>query len=76
MSVAKKSDLSDQVTTAELLFTDFLVEHNIPLAAADHSSKLFSQMFPDSEIQRNIKLPTPRLLPSLRLWQLMMWIRL
>lgn len=35
---------------AEVLFTSFLIEHNIPLAAADHAGPLFKRMFPDSKI--------------------------
>ena len=35
------------VTRAEALFTEFLVEHNIPLACADHAGPLFKKMFPD-----------------------------
>jgi len=38
------------VIRAEVLFTQFIVEKNIPVAAADHSSKLFQAMFPDSKI--------------------------
>lgn len=45
-------DRSLEVTRAELLFTSFLVEHNIALAAADHAGKLFRNMFPDSEIAK------------------------
>lgn len=37
-----------QTTRAEVLFTSFLLEHNIPLAAADHAGPLFKNMFPDS----------------------------
>ena len=34
----------------ELLFTNFLIEHNLPLATADHAGPLFWKMFPDSKI--------------------------
>ncbi|XP_056598364.1 uncharacterized protein LOC130417080 [Triplophysa dalaica] len=37
---------------AETLFTTFIVEHNLPLAAADHAGPLFRKMFPDSEIAK------------------------
>ena len=37
---------------AETLFTSYLVEHNLPLAAADHAGPLFKKMFPDSEIAK------------------------
>ncbi|XP_011664027.2 uncharacterized protein LOC105438204 [Strongylocentrotus purpuratus] len=46
----RKEDYS--VINAEVMFTDFLVEHNIPLAAADHSGQLFRRMFPDSRIAK------------------------
>ena len=37
---------------AECLFVDFLVEHNLPIATADHANKIFPQMFPDSKIAK------------------------
>ena len=37
--------LKDAVTEAEIKFTHFLVEHNCPLAAANHAGKLFRSMF-------------------------------
>ena len=43
----------DKVTTAETLFCHFTVEHNLPMAVADHFSSLVKQMFPDSEIAKN-----------------------
>ena len=39
-----------KVVKAELLFTGFLVEHNLSLSTADHAGKLFKNMFPDSKI--------------------------
>lgn len=44
------ANLDQKVTKAEILFSGFLVEHNLPLATADHTSKLFKSMFPDSKI--------------------------
>lgn len=44
------SFLITQQIKSEVLFTSFLVEHNIPLSAADHAGALFKQMFPDSDI--------------------------
>lgn len=38
------------VIKAESLFTKFLLEHNLPLTAADHAGPLFKRMFPDSKI--------------------------
>lgn len=40
-----ETSLDDAVTRAEVYFTGFLVEHNVPLAASDHASKLFKKMF-------------------------------
>ena len=37
-----------QTISAKLLFINFLLEHNIPLAAADHASSLLHEMFPNS----------------------------
>ena len=45
------ANLDEKVTKAEILFSGFLVEHNLPLATADHTSKLFKSMFPDSKIE-------------------------
>jgi hypothetical protein len=46
---SSSKDLS--VIRAEVMFTDFIVEHNLPLACADHAGPLFRQMlFPDSNI--------------------------
>ncbi len=38
------------VIRAEVLFTEFLIEHAVPLAVSDHSGKLFRHMFPDSKV--------------------------
>ena len=46
------ADRSAEVTCSELLFTSFLVEHNIPLSASDHAGLLFRKMFPDSELAK------------------------
>lgn len=42
-----KSDFA--VIRAETLFAHFLVEHNVPLSAADHAGDLFRRMFPKDE---------------------------
>ena len=42
----------DSVIKAEVLFTQFLIEHNIPIAAADHAAPLFRQMFHDSDVAK------------------------
>ncbi len=45
---AGNKDLS--VIRAEALFTEFVVEHNLPVACSDHAGPLFRKMFPDSAI--------------------------
>lgn len=46
--------LADQVTAAEIYFSIFLVEHNIPFLAADHFNNYDCKvMFPDSKIANN-----------------------
>ena len=47
---AKNTDHS--VIRAECLFTRSIVEHNLPIALADHAGPLFRKMFPDSEIAK------------------------
>ena len=44
------ANLDQKVVKTELLFSGFLVQHNLPLSTADHASKLFRNMFPDSKI--------------------------
>ena len=43
---------SNQVARAEGLFAAFIVEHNVPIAVADHAAQLFRSMFPDSKIAK------------------------
>ena len=31
---------------------NFMIEHNLPLAVADHMSPLFSKIFPDSHVAK------------------------
>jgi hypothetical protein len=47
------ADRSVDVTRAKLLFTSFLIEHNVALSAVDHAGSLFRMMFPDSELAKN-----------------------
>ena len=44
------SSLEVKTMNAECLLTSFIVEHNLPIAIADHFTKLTKQMFPDSKI--------------------------
>ena len=43
-------ETSKQVTKAKVMVTNFLVQHNLPLATADHMGPLFKAIFPDSKI--------------------------
>lgn len=47
-----KEDNQSAVIRAELFFTRFLVEHNVPIAAADHAGPLFRKMFPKSDVAK------------------------
>ena len=40
------------VINAEVLFTKFIVENNLPIAISDNCGRLFKRMFPDSKIAR------------------------
>ncbi|XP_063222953.1 uncharacterized protein LOC134531219 [Bacillus rossius redtenbacheri] len=46
---AKNNSTDNAVIRAECMFTNFLVEHNIPLNVSDHAGPLFRKMFPNSE---------------------------
>ena len=37
---------------AEVLFTGYILEHNLPFEAASHAGPLFRKMFPDSDIAK------------------------
>ena len=47
-----KEDDQSAVIQAELYFTAFLIEHNVPLAAADHAGPLFRKMFPSCDVAK------------------------
>ena len=47
--------LEKQAIRAEVLFSGFLAEHNLTLATADHMSKPFKSIFPDSQIASKCK---------------------
>ena len=50
LSQKKQSLINEQVTTAELYFTIFIVEHNFEFSAGDHFTKRCKKMYPDSKI--------------------------
>jgi hypothetical protein len=46
------ADKDLDVINAEVMFSNFLVEHNLPLSVADKMGPLFRTMFPDSAIAK------------------------
>ena len=46
----KRSSLENKITAAEVHFTAFIAEHNLPFSASDHFIKLCKAMFPDCKI--------------------------
>uniref|UniRef100_H3B5F2 Uncharacterized protein n=1 Tax=Latimeria chalumnae TaxID=7897 RepID=H3B5F2_LATCH len=51
-SVFAADTLQNKVMNAEVLFTGFILEHNLPFEAAAHAAPLFREMFPDSAIAK------------------------
>ena len=52
-SSTAQTSLEKKVVNAEVKITNFLVQHNLLLATADHLSSLFKEVFPDSNIAKN-----------------------
>ena len=42
----------DSTTRAEVIVTNFLIQHNLPLATADHLGPLFRSVFPESKVAK------------------------
>ena len=49
------TNLDHKVVKAKLLFSAFLVEHELPLTSPDHSAKIFRNMFPDFKIMNKYR---------------------
>ena len=49
------SSISDAQIRAEVLHTNFIVQHNISFLTADHLAPLYCKMFPDSKIVKSFK---------------------
>ena len=49
------TNLTGQTVRAEVMHTNFMVQHNISFLTAEHLSPLYSQMFSDSKIAKNVK---------------------
>ena len=48
-----QTSLEKKVVNAEVKTTNFLVQHNLPLATADNLSSLFKEVFPDRSTTKN-----------------------
>ena len=55
LSVFFQKDTDDQVTRAEVLFANFVAEHNLSFITADHFTHLTSALFPDSRIAQEYR---------------------
>ena len=49
------ANLEQKVVKSELLFSGFLLKHNLPFSTADHTAKIFRNMFPDSQIVKKYR---------------------
>ena len=48
--LSKPGNSGSDVIKAEVMVTNFLVQHNLPIATANHLGPLFKEIFPDSKI--------------------------
>lgn len=55
MTFLRQSPIEESITRAEVLFANFIAEHNLPFLLADHFTRLTSVMFPDSQIAKSFK---------------------
>jgi hypothetical protein len=53
--ISETTPLEENVLTAEVLWSRFIVEHNLPISASDHATRLFKIMFSDSEIAKRFR---------------------
>ena len=51
----RPADSADSTTKAEVLFANFVAEHNLPALLADHFTDLARLMFPDSDIAKRFR---------------------
>lgn len=49
-SSGPSNSFSELVTKAEVLFAQFIAEHNLPFSVGDHLTKIVKKAFPDSKI--------------------------
>ena len=55
MFVPGNSNLAEKTIEAEVLHTNFIVQHNLSYMTADHLAPLYAKMFPGSKIEKNFK---------------------
>ena len=51
-SFFRPSPVEESITRAEVLFANFIAEHNLAFMLADHFTHLASAMFPDSQVAK------------------------
>ena len=54
-SLFKESPIEKSVTRAEVLFGNFIAEHNLSFSLADHFTHITKAMFPDSQIAKSFR---------------------
>ena len=45
------------VLNVEVMVTNFIIQHNLPIATADHLAKLYKNVLPDSELLHHMQVP-------------------
>ena len=55
VTYTRQSPIEEAVTHAEVLFTNFLVEHNLLISLVNHFTRLTPVMFPDSQIAKSYR---------------------
>ena len=48
-------EVNDSVIRAEIMYTNFIVQHNLYFLTADHLAPMYSKMFPDSKIAQKFR---------------------
>ena len=51
----RQSPVEESITRAEVLFANFVAEHNLPFMLADHLTHLVSAMFHDSQVAKGLQ---------------------
>ena len=54
-SFFRPSPVEESITRAEVLFANFIAEHNLPFMLADHFTHLASAMFPDGQVAKGFR---------------------